>query len=285
VVRDWAFLFYQVNAIFGMGLVGGPLVLWLAYRAIRRQQQPKPARPPDRRKRKAVMAPAPRPRPAAIAERQFWMILILAGLVLGVAVVGERDPLGVGHLTLLALQMLGITMLAAVIPWRRRTTLAIVILAGCTVDFSLGVLLQARVESLDNSPGSIVFPGMEFSGGQIQTAAPGPGVLSNSAWNNWFVKHQIAAYYWWSRALEAQYGRDPAFQAIRPQLEAGIAKARSDDATSWQGWFDRNGGEVEFLGDHVAGASGAGTNIATALLLALLITGTGYITSKLNGDP
>ena len=32
---------------------------------------------------------------------------------------GELDPLGVGHLTLLSLQAAGLAMIAAVIPWRR----------------------------------------------------------------------------------------------------------------------------------------------------------------------
>jgi hypothetical protein len=267
-VRDYAFMFYQVNAIFGMGLVGGPLVLWLAYRAIRRRRRQPSARPPGRGKRPA--GKVPQESGGITAEQRFWLILMVAGLFLGIAVVGERDPGGAAHLTLLSLQVLGLSMLAAIIPWRRRT-LAILVLAGCTVDFSLGVLLQAHVESLENTAQSTVFPGMEFVGGSIQTAAPGPDGLSHSSWNNWFVKHQLVVFDWWRRELEQRYGSDPAFRATLPAYEANVDKARADDNNIWQNWFGRHGGEAQFLGDHVAGSSGLGTNVATALLLMLFL--------------
>jgi hypothetical protein len=31
-LRDQAFVFYQVNVVFAMGLTGGPIVVWLALR-------------------------------------------------------------------------------------------------------------------------------------------------------------------------------------------------------------------------------------------------------------
>jgi len=267
-VRDDWFVFYQVNAIFGMGLVGGPLILWLVYRALRRPPQPQPAPPPGRGKRPPKKIPQAPGKPTP--QQRFWLFLIVGGLVLGIAVVGERDPQGVGHLTLLSLQMLGLSLLAAAIPWQRRVLVAAV-LTGCAVDFSMGVFLQARVESLDNSPQGIVFPGMEFVQAQIQTAPPGPAALSGSAWTNWFVKHKLAAYYWWLRALDAQYANDASFKVLRSRFEDRIRQARSDDATAWQGWFDRHDGEVQFLGDHVAGTTGAGTNIALAMLAILFV--------------
>jgi hypothetical protein len=253
-VRDWIFVFYQVNAIFAMGLVGGPLVLWLAYRALwRSRKEPLPAakpkaraKRPDRKVPPTLVATSP--------QQRFWQILIVAGVVLGVAVVGERDPLGVGHLTLLSLQVLGLAMLAAVVPWRRGT-LALVILAGCAVDFSCGVLLQAHVESLDNDAHNAPFPGVDFVGGSIQTVPPGPDALSRSAWNNWFVKHRLAVYQWWLRDLSQRYGGDPAFQRMLPGYKRTMDQSEANDATAWQGWFGRHGGEVEFLGDHVAGLS------------------------------
>ena len=269
-VRDWAFLFYQVNAIFGMGLAGGPVALWLAFRALRGKPQKQAIAPGKSGKRgKPKGRPTPL-RAAMTAEQRFWLILIVAGLILGIAVVGERDPFGVAHLTMLSLQAVGLSMLAALIPWRRRT-LAILVLAGCTVDFSLGVFLQARVEGLDNTAGSTVFPGMEFADGQIETVLPGPAVLSKSAWNNWFVKHQLAVYGWWLEALNRQNGNNPAFQALVPQFQKAEAKTRLDDLAHWQGWFGRHGGEVEFLGDHVAGNSGWGTNVAAVTVLALFL--------------
>ena len=188
--------------------------------------------------------------------------------MLGVAVVGERDFLGVGHLTLLSLQVVGLSLLVAVVPWRRGT-LAILILAGCAVDFSCGVLLQAHVESLDNGAQASVFPAMEFAGGAIQTAQPGPDALSRSAWNNWFVKHKLAVYGRWLRDLERQYGSLPAFQQMMPGYRNTVRKAAADDARSWQGWFAHHGGEAEFLGDHVGNLSATLQVLLVALFLGL----------------
>jgi hypothetical protein len=265
-VRDWFFLFYQVNAIFAMGLVGGPVVLWLTYRALRRRWQQAAARPKARAKRPArkvrqILA-------AATPEQRFWRVLVAAGVLLGVAVVGEHDPLGVGHLTLLSLQVVGLSMLAAVIPWRRGT-LTMVILAGCAVDFSFGVLLHAHVEGLENDGRASVFPGMEFTGTAIQSARPGADALSASAWNNWFEKHRLSVYDRWLRGLDRQYGSLPAFQAMLPDYRKTVQKAAADDAKEWQGWFGHHGGEVEFLGDHVAGWSAALQGLLVALFLGL----------------
>jgi hypothetical protein len=263
-----------VNAIFGMGLVGGPLVLWLVYRALLRKHPP-PAAPQSVRRKQ----PPGRVRKAGKAlgyaagtptEGNFWLALIAGGVLLGIAVVGELDPLGVAHLTLLALQVLGLSMLAAVIPWRRRS-LAILLLAGCTVDFSLGVLLQARVESLDNTAHSRVFPEMDFVGGQIQNTPPGPGTLSYAAWQNWYYKHRLTLHTRWLGELRERHGDEPAFQKILPKLTAQLANLQAEDATTWQGWFGRHGGEIEFLGDRVANRFGPMKAVGTALLLALFV--------------
>ena len=250
IIRDDWFVFYQVNLIFGMGLVGGPLVLWLVYRALRWKREAPAAGPGVQPEGTAQVA-------AAIAtspERGFWRVLIAAGVLVGIAVVGQRDLLGVTHATLLSLQALGLSMLAAVLPWRRGILTA-VILAGCAVDFSCGVLLQAHVESLDNTAGSTVFPNAELAGNAVHSALPGPDALSQSAWSNWFVKHRFAVANPWLSNLGQRY------------VEAAIA----DDAANWQGWFAHHGGEVVFLGDHVAGWFGAATSVAEALLVALFL--------------
>jgi hypothetical protein len=159
-------------------------------------------------------------------------------------------------------------MLAAAVPWRRGT-LAAVILAGCAVDFSCGVLLHAHVEGLENSAQSTVFPGMVFVGGSIQAAPAGPDGLSLSAWNNWFAKHQVVLYYRWLNELDRQYGRDPEFQQARQGYVQTVQKMLADDANRWQGWFVHHGGEVVFLGDYAAAWSAAAQVLLVALFLGL----------------
>jgi hypothetical protein len=265
-VRDWFFLFYQVNAIFAMGLVGGPLVLWFALRNLRRR--PPHSTPQQKARSKRSAAKVAQAIAGTTPEQIFWRILIAAGVVLGVAVVGERDDFGVGHLTLLALQTVGLSMLAAVIPWRRNI-LTLLLLAGCAVDFSCGVLLQSHVESLDNTAQATVFPGVDFVDGKLTGAEHGPDALSNSAWGNWFTKHKLAAYGWWLTDLNRRYGNDPAFQAVLPAYGGQVEKERSIDARMWQGWFGRHGGEVKFIADHVAGWSLALQTLLVALFLGL----------------
>lgn len=262
-VRDWFFIFYQVNAIFAMGMLGGPLVLWFAFRGLRRRRKLVAARSKARAKPAAKVHETVLP---ATPEQIFWRILIAAGLVLGVAVVGERDPLGVGHLTLLSLQAVGLAMLAAVVP-RKGRALTLVILLGCAVDFGFGVLLHAHVESLDNTAVSAVFPGLEFANGQIQRIPPSSDALSRSAWNNWFSKHRFAAYQRWLADLERKYGSDPAFQAIVPGYRSQMDRDKSEDTQRWQGWFAGHGGEVTFLADHVA----AWSVVFQVLLIALFL--------------
>jgi hypothetical protein len=260
-IRDWFFLFYQVNAIFAMGLLGGPLVLWFTYRAWRR---PPPQKPKSRSKREARKAPPSSP--PVSPEQRFWQILIVAGVVLGIAVVGERDPLGVGHLTLLSLQVVGLAMVAAVVPWKRGI-LTMLILAGCAVDFSFGVWLQAHVEGLDNTAETTVFPGLEFSNGALGVVEPGPDALSGSAWNNWYTKHRLAVFDRWLADLTRQHGSDPRFQAALPGYRGQMEKARTEDAQKWQSWFANHGGEVTLLGDHVA----AWSTVFQALLVVLFL--------------
>ena len=70
-------------------------------------------------------------------EWRFWRIMIPFCVVAGVAVVGERDLFGSAHLTMLPLEVLGLSLIAASFPWRRKV--AVWLLAGCAIDFGLGV--------------------------------------------------------------------------------------------------------------------------------------------------
>jgi len=138
VIRDNAFIFYQTNVIFEMGLIGGPLALWLLYGAFRRSH-------------------------GRASERHFWMATIPFCIILGIAVVGERDYWGVAHYTLYTLVALGITLLAGSLPLPRWAGIALFF--GCIVDFTFGIFLHARVEHLENPAQRIPIPGMTYVNG------------------------------------------------------------------------------------------------------------------------
>jgi hypothetical protein len=241
-LRDQAFVFYQLNLIFALGVVGGPLSLWLLYRRLIRGE-------PRR-------------------ERLFWRIMIPACIVIGIAVVGERDPLGVPHLTLLALQIAGLTMIASAFP-NLHAAVRIAIVAGCCVDFGLGVFLQARIESLENTPNRAVYPEVVYQGGQIGMAPPGANALSQNAWGNWLLKRRDELFARWLRDLPRGHENDVQFRMAWPAIEQQLTTGLKGDAAVWGGWRARHGGLFEHIGDRVAGPSGTGTDVATAVFLAM----------------
>jgi hypothetical protein len=166
LARDNAFAFYQENLIFGMGLAGGPFVLWLLYRFYRRNDVD--ARP----------------------EWRFWRVMIPFCVVAGIAVVGERNFYGSAHLTMLPLEVLGLTLIAASFPWRRN--LAVLLLVGCAVDFGLGVFLQTNIEALENTPARTVFTAaLQPWDGNWRPGPPQPESLSVAASGNWLAKHRF----------------------------------------------------------------------------------------------
>jgi 4-amino-4-deoxy-L-arabinose transferase-like glycosyltransferase len=236
-LRDAAFLFYQNNLVFSMGLVGGPLVLYQLYGAFFR-------------------------RPRSRHEASFWRLMIPFCVVLGIASTGERDRHGVAHLTLLPLEILGLSLLAASFPLRRRVLL--MLLAGCLIDFSLGIALHARVESLENTPQRKVFAGLNSQSANAGDAVLTPLSPADFAWNNWFLKHQYAL----NRDALAELDRRPPRNAAfgRAQIERSLA----EDDSYWHGWYARNNGSVEFLGDHSAWGLGLPGGLLLLLLLGLL---------------
>jgi 4-amino-4-deoxy-L-arabinose transferase-like glycosyltransferase len=184
-LRDSAFLVYQTNVIFAMGAIGGPVVLYLLYLAWRRRRS---------------------------QEQTFWVMLVPFCLLLGVAVHGARETFGLAQVTLQPLVALGLSLLAAGFASLRRVA-GILLLAGCTIDFALGVFLQARVENGKNTAGQTVFTDQ-------------PAQLSAFAWLNWFQKHQLAA-------------------CGAAQLQECLAR----DQLYFGGWYARNHGQMVFLGD------------------------------------
>jgi hypothetical protein len=189
--------------------------------------------------------------------------------IVGIAVAGERDQLGLGHLTLFSLEVLGLTLLTAVFSSKR--ILMAVVLAGCLVDFSLGVILNAHVQNLENDSGRLIFSELEFSDSQF-LRRDNPGGLPNAAWPNWFGKHHLALCDKWLADLPARHQNNPAFEASWPAAKAKILELRSEDERSWDGWYSRHGGEIQYIGDHISGRVGeqAPEVILIALGIAML---------------
>ena len=240
VVRDNVFLLYNTNLILSMGLIGGPLVVWFVIAAFRSGK-------------------------GLGGERNFWLMLIGFSLLIGLAVVGERDYFGVAHLTLVPLELLGITLLAAKFISRR--WIAYLVVAGCAIDFSMGIFLHARVQHLDNTPGHTYFTGLSYDGGQFFIGAAGPDSMNMAAWRNWMAKHQVALCRQWLATGEAFHRGDPAFEQARVDLRAAIAERLQEDDTIWHGWYHRHGGEFELIGDHFGGSD------LTSVLLVLAALG------------
>ncbi len=229
-LRDNAFVVYQTNLIFGMGLAGGPFVLWLLWQRFRRG----------------------RPSP----ERSFWLAFLPFVTVVGIAVVGERDLMGLAHLTLMPLEALGLTLLAASFPWKfseaGRRTAALILLAGCVIDFSFGIFLQVSVESFDNSAQHTYFEGMKLEDNRVVTGAPGPETLSQAAWLNWFWKNRGSLQPQWIAFL-GSLPQTPSLQDLSKRMRADEAKTEAD----FGGWYGRHRGRITFLGDHLSGAAPA----------------------------
>lgn len=117
--RDWFFQSYQLNLPLGFGSVA-----WLALGG------------------ELVRAG----RAAAVHARVFWTIFAAGTVALGLAVHGARDHWGLAHICLQPLVLLGLAFLAA--RWAalsRAWRLALI--AGATVDFTLGIALHFAVQN------------------------------------------------------------------------------------------------------------------------------------------
>jgi hypothetical protein len=259
VLRDNAFGFYQMNLIFSMGLMGGPFVGWLLWGFVRR-------------------------RPTGAREWRFWRVLIPICVLVGVGVVGERNPFGVAHLTLIPLEVLGLSLVAAAFPWRRVTALAVV--AGCIVDFSLGVLLQARIEALENTPQRLVFTArLNLAREGFQMGSPTRDGLSEPAWHNWFVKHAWGLCRDSLSMLAERPVSKAADKEVASRVQAQLRGMLHEDALYWQGWWERHDYTLAFLGDDVAGASGEGASVPQAVLVVLFLVLMGALVREMRPRP
>jgi hypothetical protein len=240
-IRDYVFLIYQTNAIFGMGLIGGPVILFLVCRGLRWRHTG-----------------------GIESQNLFWLLFPPFCLILGIAVHPGPDLFGVAQVTLQPLILLGLTLLAGRLLSLKRLAVAAVVIGSLT-DFGLGVILHTRVQSYENTPDQTVFQGLIVQNGQINVGAPLDQSLSNAAWTNWFRKHQWAACNEWLQELSPYAGA--ATEAVRSQLE----RFRREDELYWNGWYERNGGSLVFLGDSVAATPMGVRRFLTIFVLGVLV--------------
>ena len=238
-VRDVAFNIYQTNVIFIMGLLGGPLICWLLFRAFRN------------RKRTPV--------------RSFWLWLIVFSVIVGIASSGERDMFGVGHLTLISLEMLGVTLLSTQL--RKTRWLQAAIVAGCAIDFGLGVYLHDRVQHLDNTREHTYYTGLGIKNGRFDVGMFGPDSVGHISWRNWFNKRQFVLGREWLAAAEQFHPGEPGLEASRNVLRSAMQEKFAEDQKYWHGWFARHGGEMTYLGDWF------GDSDLTSILMVVLAAG------------
>jgi Dolichyl-phosphate-mannose-protein mannosyltransferase len=160
--RDYFFLIFQTNLIFGLGCLGGLVVLFLLWRTARE--------------------PAARPR----AGRGFWFALMVAGTLCTVATHPTLDAYGVAHVCSQPLLLLGVTWLAASFS-SLPGALRLAVVGGCVFDFLAGIFvpfsLQAGTVALDTQGGR-------------QTIALTTGLLNPTALFNALAKHQLAYVFW-----------------------------------------------------------------------------------------
>ena len=159
-LRDYTFLVYQVNVIFALGSVGGLLVLYLLYLSYR-----------------SPSAPTRRDRP-------FWGLLVLTVVVVGIAVVGQDDEMGLAHITLEPLVLMGVVFLAASLP-TLPPGLRVLALVGCVVDFTFGILLHFDVENRTFQFSPAGWPMVLNTAGLSRWAALNWGFKEKQGWVFW----------------------------------------------------------------------------------------------------
>jgi hypothetical protein len=153
-VRDAAFKLYQFNLPFALGCLGWLVLAYGLYRATRKNSQ--------------------RPVP----DKTFWMGLLPFCFVFGIALQGTEYNLGLAHITLQPLVVLGLAFLAAGFgDWPR--SVRWIALAGLLVDWAFGIVLHFWFQSLPFDGGAA------RSGGWAITSRD---LLVGSVLANWKLK-------------------------------------------------------------------------------------------------
>ena len=239
-LRDNVFLTYQVSLVFTLGLVGGPIVWWLVFRALRRYRTP---------------------------ERNFWLAMIPFVIAACFVLAGERDYFGQAHIILISMMAIGLTLLAANFTKQRTISLAIVF--GLAIDFSLGIFLQARVEHLENTAKSMPFTRIQFGSIATDIAPDNSETLSALSGANWFNKHEYKLAEKWLQELATAYPDGRGLTAAQASARDGLAEIIRQDATMFGGWYKRHHGEMTFFGDHFGDSDFSSTLLVIGAAAAL----------------
>jgi hypothetical protein len=85
--------------------------------------------------------------PASRSRVALWTWLFVAGFLLGVAVHGARDPIGLAHICLQPLTLIAVAASATALP-RLPWLIRVLALAGLAWDYLVGVMLQFCLEHL-----------------------------------------------------------------------------------------------------------------------------------------
>jgi hypothetical protein len=214
-VRDYFFLMYQTNLIVAMGIVGGFAIAILFFRS----------------------------------RDVFWMTLVSVVILLGVAVVGERDAAGSAHLTLQPLIVLGVTFLAARFFTLGPLIRAIVIL-GCLADLTLGVFLHHDLENYESDACAEHFQAQVRSSGlglYVQTESD----IGPAANANWQLKRYTLVPDTIRGAIASAPLNATTRSAILQSVETQSRTLKEQDRRDWALWWQRHGNRLTMLGDHV----------------------------------
>jgi hypothetical protein len=219
-IRDNVFPVYQNSLIFTMGLIGGPLVLWLLYRALRRPASP---------------------------QRNFWLMFVPFLFAASFILAGERALFGIAHLILMSAFAIGLTFLAA--NFTRRRWISWLIVAGCAIDFTFGIFIEARIEHLENTAQRMPFTRIQFDRQVMDLAPANDDTLARTAGENWFRKHQFALSQKWLAGLALSHPEGRGLNASQISARDRLQEVVRQDDTMYGGWYKRHNGEITFFGD------------------------------------
>ena len=161
--RDYAFLVYQTNFFFAMGAVGWLVVVWLFCSRIIRLRWRGPG-----------------------LGRFFWPAFVVFCVLVGIAVIGEREKFGVAHICLPPIVLMAVAMLAGSFPRLPRPVRWLVII-GSIVDFAVGIFIHFRLENM-------TFRVWRIGDKKVATAINGE-LLTKCALGNWSIKTDSEAVF------------------------------------------------------------------------------------------